>query len=79
MGKLIEIKLNNFSGGVSDDPREENATKFQITKHFDAFSQPNRLTPYRSLEADTNDGSTATGMKQYVVQDFLYASASAKL
>jgi len=79
MSKLVEIKINNFSGGVSDDPREENATKFQVTKHFDTFSQPNRLTPYRSLEADTNDGSTATGMKQYVVKDFLYASASAKL
>jgi hypothetical protein len=79
MAKLVEIKINNFSGGVSDDPREENATKFQVTKHFDTFSQPNRLTPYRSLEADTNDGSTATGMKQYVVKDFLYASASAKL
>jgi hypothetical protein len=79
MSKLVEYKLNNFSGGVSDDPREENATKFQITKHFDVFSQPNRLVPYRSLEADTNDGSTATGMKQYFVQDYLYASASSKL
>jgi hypothetical protein len=79
MGKVIELKVNNFSGGVSDDPREDNATKFQVAKHFDIFSQPNRLVPYRSLEADTHDGSTATGMKQYVVRDFLYASASAKL
>lgn len=79
MSKIAEIKINNFSGGVSDDPREENATKFQISKHFDIFSQPNRLTPYRSLESDSNDGSTADGMKQYVVKDFLYASASAKL
>lgn len=79
MSKLVEIKINNFSGGVSDDPREENGTKFQVSKHFDIFSNPNRLTPYRSLEADTNDGSTATGMKQYVVRDFVYASASAKL
>lgn len=79
MAKILEIKLDNFSGGVSDDPREGNATKFQIAKHFDSFSQPNRLTPYRSLEADTNDGSTADGMKQYYVRDFLYHSASAKL
>jgi hypothetical protein len=79
MGKLIEIKINNFSGGVSDSPREENATKFQVSKHFDVFSDPTRLVPYRSLEQDTNDGSTADGMKQYVVKDFLYASASAKL
>jgi len=79
MSKLTEITINNFSGGISDDKREENGTKFQLTRHFDIFSQPNRLTPYRSLEADTNDGSTATGMKQYLVQDYVYASSSAKL
>lgn len=79
MSKVIQIKIDNFSGGISDDPREDNATKFQIARHFDSFSQPNRLTPYRSLEADTNDGSTSTGMKQYAVQDFLYHSSSAKL
>jgi len=79
MSKLTTISINNFSGGVSDSTREENASKFQITRHFDIFTDPTRLTPYRSLEADTNDGSTATGMKQYVVQDYVYASASAKL
>jgi len=79
MSKTVELKINNFSGGISDDPREDNGTKFQVTRHFDVFSQPNRLTPYRSLEADTNDGITATGMKQYFVQDYIYASTSAKL
>lgn len=79
MSKLTEITLNNFSGGISDDVREENPTKYQITRHFDVFSNPTRLTPYRSLEADTHDGSTSTGMKQYVVRDHVYASASAKL
>lgn len=79
MSKISEIKINNFSGGISDDPRENNATKFQVAKHFDIFSNPTRLTPYRSLEADTNDGSTATGMKQYFVQDYVYSSTNAKL
>ena len=79
MAKQVELKINNFSGGVSDDPRSTSASEFIITKHFDIFSQPNKLTPYRSLEADTNDGSTSTGMKQYYIKDFLYASASAKL
>ncbi len=79
MAKTVAININNFSGGVSDDPREDNATKFQVTRHFDVFSQPNRLIPYRDLEADTNDGSTADGMKQYAVRDFLYASSSARL
>lgn len=79
MSKIVEIKINNFSGGISDDPREDNATKFQVAKHFDVFSNPTRLTPYRSLETDTHDGSSSTGMKQYIVKDFLYHSSSAKL
>lgn len=79
MSKIVEIKLNNFSSGISDDPRQVSPNGFIISKHFDIFSQPNRLTPYRNLSADTNDGSTSTGMKQYAVKDFLYASSSAKL
>lgn len=71
--------LRNFSGGISDDPRKASASECVISKHFDIFSQPNRLIPYRSLEADTNDGSTATGMKQYFVRDFQYSSTSTKL
>ena len=79
MSKQIEIAISDFNGGISDDPRKVSQNEFQITKHFDIFTNPKRLTPYRNLAADTNDGSTATGMKQYVVKDFLYASASAKL
>ncbi len=72
-------KINMFNGGIADDIRKSSNSEFQITKHFDIFSNPQRLTPYRSLEADTNDGSTSTGMKQYLVRDFVYASTSAKL
>lgn len=79
MPKQIEIKQNSFFSGISDDIRAETASGFAVSKHFDIFTNPNRLTPYRSFEADTNDGSTATGMKQYFVRDFTYASASAKL
>ena len=79
MSKTVEIDVTDFNGGVADDIRQSISSVFQITKHFDIFSNPKRLTPYRSLEADTNDGSTATGMKQYFVRDFVYASASALL
>lgn len=71
MSKLTEIKISNFSGGISDSPRENNSSKFQVAKHFDIFTDPTRLIPYRSLEADTHDGSTSTGMKQYEVRDFV--------
>ena len=75
----MELKINNFSGGISDDPRAQFGSEFIIAEHFDIFSQPNRLTPYRSLEADTETSVSATDLKQYDVQDFLYASATAKL
>ncbi len=76
--KPLQIQVNNFSGGISDDIRKQSATEFQITKHFDIFSNPNRITPYRSLEADTETSVSATDLKQYLVKDFLYASTSAK-
>ena len=79
MAKQIQIQQNNWSSGISDDVRATSQNGFSIAKHFDIFTNPNRLTPYRSFEADTNDGSTSTGMKQYFVRDFLYASDSAKL
>lgn len=79
MAKTVEIKVENFFGGIADDPRSSPITEFIISKHFDIFSQPKRLTPYRSLEADTETSVSATDLKQYVVKDFIYASASAKL
>jgi len=79
MSNQVEIKQNSWSGGVSDDSRAISQNGFLICKHFDIFSNPNRLTPYRSFEADANDGNTMDGLKQYAVKDFLYASASAKL
>lgn len=75
----VKIQQNNWSSGISDDVRAISQNGFTIAKNFDIFTNPNRLTPYRSFEADTHDGSTSTGMKQYLVKDFLYASASAKL
>lgn len=72
------IVITQFFGGISDSPRKFSQSEFQISKHFDTSTDPTRLIPYRSLEADTNDGSSATGMKQYLVRDFFYASASAK-
>jgi len=79
MAQSISKKIDNFSGGIADSSRNANPSQFLVAKHFDVFSDPSRLIPYRSLEADTNDGATDTGMKQYVVRDFVYASTSAKL
>lgn len=72
-------KLNQFYGGIADDIRKASSTEFAISKHFDIFSNPQRLTPYRSLEADTETSVSSTDLKQYLVRDFIYASASTKL
>ncbi len=77
--KSITTEVKQFFGGVSDDPRKLSTTEFQSSRHFDVFSQPNKLTPYRSLEADTSTSVSSTDLKQYAVKDFQYASASAKL
>ena len=79
MPKLQPIVINNFSGGIADDVRKVSASEFSITRHFDIFSNPQRLTPYRSLEADTETSVSATDLKQYLVRDFVYATGSAKL
>lgn len=70
MGKIVEEKVTRFDGGIADDPREKGGNIGALIKHFDVFSNPFKLSPNRSSEADTNDGSSATGMKQYDVRNF---------
>lgn len=79
MAKIQEIVINKFFGGIADSPRKNTGTEFIVSKHFDIFSDPQKLTPYRDMSSDTNDGSTSTGMKQYQVKDFVYSSTDSKL
>ncbi len=79
MSITVEKEIRDFSGGVADDVRSARANTFSVSKHFDIFSAPSKLIPYRSLETDTNDGTTDTGMKQYDVRDFLYPTGSGRL
>lgn len=68
-----QIKLNDFGSGIADSSRSSAVGAYQIAKHFDIFSDHQKMTPYRSLEADDTD------VKTYFIRDFLYASASDKL
>ena len=56
------------------DPREQSSIVGSLIKHFNIFANRYKLTPYRSTEADENDGSTADGMKQYDVRHFKLGS-----
>lgn len=51
--------ISSFSGGIADDIREPQTNKFGITKHFDIFNNPYRLTPYRSTESEADATSAA--------------------
>lgn len=74
MAKIYEVKINRFDGGISDDPREPISNVGSLIKHFDIFSNPYKLIPYRSSEADENDGVTSDGMKTYNVRHFTLGS-----
>lgn len=74
MGKIIETKISNFAGGISDDLREPSAAGCGMVKHFDIFSNPNKLTPYRSTEADTATNVSSTDAEQYDIKDFQLGS-----
>lgn len=58
--------IDNFFGGIADDIREQSRHKFSITKHFDIFTNPKRLTPHRATEAIEN--------KSFDVRQMIYAN-----
>ncbi len=69
-----ETKISRFDGGISDSPRQPVVNMGVMVKHFDCFSDPNKLTPYRSTEADTTADSSATGAKTYDIRNFQLGS-----
>lgn len=69
-----KITISRFDGGITDTPRDQTMNKCSVVKHFDIYSNPYKLTPYRDTEDDMHDGSTSTGMKQYDVRNFQYGS-----
>jgi len=77
--KPVTIQRNRFDGGISDSSRKSAINEFQTSRHFDIFTDPFKLIPYRSLESDTSTTVSDTDLKQYSVRNFIYASNSAKL
>lgn len=70
----MKISLKrNFAYGLADDIRSPKGNG--MTKHFDILSNPGRLTPYRSTEADHATNAGATGAKTFNIQDFQLALA----
>ncbi len=61
--------IENFSGGLVDDLREPQSDRFGLSKHFDIFSNPYRLTPYRSTTAES-DATSVAHLKTFNLQNF---------
>lgn len=49
---MTTVLVNQFDGGVSDDPRSSDSPKCSMCKHFDIFSYPHKLVPYGGMQSD---------------------------
>lgn len=64
-----------FDGGMTDEPRDTtDLSKLAYISHLDIYRDKNRMFVMPGYIADMNDGSTATGMKQYDIRAFRYYS-----
>lgn len=70
MGKVITKTINSFSG-ISEDRRVSDYSKYGITKHFDTFTYPKKLVPYRQFEAFGADSQST--IRDYKICKFVYA------
>jgi hypothetical protein len=61
------VAQNKFYGGLADDVRQESSLAGSFSSHFDIWSNPYRLTPFRSMSAaDATTGSN--------IRNFYFAS-----
>jgi len=74
MGKILDQTIKRWDGGIEDDARTPPRNGGALVKHFDIFSNPYKLTPYRSTEADHATNVSATDAKQYDIRHFQLAS-----
>ena len=62
MGKIIEQRINDFSGGMISNPRFPDFRYSQLLKNFDINLYPKRLYPVRDTES--GDSAASTSKKQ---------------
>ena len=60
MGKQKTTIINTFNEGLASDRRVNQANKFALTKHFDAFRYKHKLVPHYNTEADEVKAATMT-------------------
>lgn len=65
------IYLNNFGQSMVTDPRQSRGV--QLVKHFDNFTRPNTLVPYRSTEDAYSSQADFQGQNFLMYNSELYA------
>ncbi len=80
--KMYKDKIDVFYGGIADDPRIQKPEVFQIAQHFDIWTYPKQLVPYRAMEDDTTDSTYRIVLFEYlnsILFGFGIVPASAKV
>lgn len=57
------VTINNFSGGLAEDLREQKTNTFAYASGFDTYSNSHKISPYRTTETETIDSGTLTDFK----------------
>lgn len=69
MGKIKEITIKRFDGGMAYDDRQAAANQHSRAINFDIYKKPSTLYPIRGIESD-QDYSGANGAKAYDIGSF---------
>lgn len=59
------VSKNKFNGGIADDVREEVTNKVAHASHFDIWSNPFRVTPFRSMS--TADAGAGSNIRNFIM------------
>ena len=68
---MTTVYINNFGQSMVSDPRSSRGV--QLVKHFDNFTRPNTLVPYRDTEDAYSGQTTFQGQNFLMYNSELYA------
>ncbi len=69
MGKIYKDGIRRFDGGWTNDIRDQSTNKLGALSHFDIYTRPYRLTPYRDMELADGDAAN-----NFITQFLVYNS-----
>lgn len=69
------LAFNTFGGGMTSDPRNSATDVSRLCSHFDAFTYPHKLVPYRSYENGDTSASTNQIIRYLYTNGGLYGLA----